>query len=61
MRTRLILVAATLLLGACSITPTSTPATPDQPRLDGGNTMGGGGAVPTDTTNRGGNSLGSGG
>ena len=62
MRTRLLLVAAALVLGACSNTPTSTPASPAQPRFDGGNTVGGGGAVPIDTTTRrGGNSLGSGG
>ena len=60
MRTRLLLVAAALVLGACSNTPTSTAASPAGPRLDGGTTMGGGG-VPMDTTSRGGNSLGSGG
>lgn len=60
MRTRLLLVATAVLMGACSSTPTSAPATPAQPRFDGGNTMGGGGAVPTDTTKRGGNTLGSG-
>lgn len=60
MRTRLLLAAAAVLLGACSNTPTSSPASPVQPRFDGGNTMGGGGAVPTDTTSRGGNTLGSG-
>jgi hypothetical protein len=66
-RNRLLLLAAagTLVLGACSNTPTSTSASPAQPRFDegnslGGNTLGSGNAVPTDTTQRGGNTLGSG-
>jgi hypothetical protein len=62
-RHRLLLLAAAgaLVLGACSNTPTSSPASPAQPRFDGGNTMGGGGAVPTDSTKRGGNTMGGGG
>lgn len=61
-RNRLLLLAAagTLVLGACSNSPTSTSASPAHPRFDGGNSLGSGGAVPTDTTQRGGNSLGSG-
>lgn len=60
MRTRLLLIAAALVLGACSSSPTSTAASPGQPRLDGGNTMGSGNSVPTDSTLRGGNTMGSG-
>lgn len=57
----LLLTAAAALVAACAQAPTA-PASPAKPRFDGGNTMGGGGAVPTDSnsTYRGGNSLGSG-
>jgi len=58
----LLLTAAAMLATACAQAPTA-PAAPGKARFDGGNTTGGGGAVPTDSANsasRGGNSLGSG-
>lgn len=61
-RHRLLLFAAAgaLVLGACSNTPTSSPASPAHPRFDGGNTMGSGNSVPVDSSQRGGNTMGSG-
>ena len=60
-RPALIAAAALLTVTACAQTPTSTAAAPGSARLDGGNTMGSGNYVPTDSTQRGGNTLGGGG
>ena len=54
----LLLAAAGALVAACSREPTAP--SPAAPRFDGGNSLGSGGSVPTDSTVLGGNSLGSG-
>lgn len=56
----LLFTAVAALVAACAQAPT-VPAAPGKARFDGGNTMGGGGAVPVDTTGRGGNTMGGGG
>lgn len=54
-RHRLLLLAAfgALVLGACSQEPTSP--SPAAPRFEGGNTLGSGNAVPTDSAQSSGN------